>query len=230
MESVQILAQASTEEGIPSNWIVFQLQRQKVLVGLLGWVFGALAGGLLFVFMAPIMIPHNYQSGVASAVFSTIILGVVLYVCVGSLWAMITDLLRVRAADKHIIIITPEDFVKQEGKKIIHVPLEYVQYVTARGLPPVKHNAETVDEETRPSGVGEGIAGLFFGRRAASGTRQGGLGRRRTRTPTTLAFLDSRNDKEVVVVTDKAYGDPVYIGDCLKEYVEIVANKKAASK
>lgn len=230
MESVQILAQASTEEGIPSNWIVFQLQRQKVLVGLLGWIFGALAGGLLFVFMAPIMIPHNYQNGAFSAVFSTIILGIVLYVCLGSLWALITDIQRVSAADKHIIIITPEDFVKQEGKKIIHVPLEYVQYVTARGLPPVKQNAEALDEEARPSGVGEGITSLFFGRRAASSARQGGFGRRRSRTPTTLAFLDSRTDKEIVVVTDKAYGDPVYIGDCLKEYVEIVANKKATGK
>lgn len=230
MESVQILAQASTEDGIPSNWIVFQLQRQKVLVGILGWIFGACAGGLMFVFMAPIMIPHNYQIGVFSAVLSTLVLGVVLYVCLGSLWAMVTDILRVREPAKHIIIITPEDFVKQEGKKIVHVPLEYVKYVTARGAPPVDRSAETAAADTKPIGVGEGIAGLFVGRRVAAGSRQGGFGRRRMRTPTTLAFIDSRTDSEVVVVTDKAYGDPHYIAENLKEYVDLAASKNAVSR
>jgi len=229
MESVQILAQASAKENIPSNWIVFSLQRQKVLTGIMGWVFGALAGGLLFAFMAPIMIPHNYQNGVLSAVFSTIILGVVLYVCVGSIWALITDILRVREPGKHVIIITPEDFVKQEGKKIIHVPLEYVQHVTARGVSQSSRNAEAAAEDTKPAGVGEGIVGLFFGRRAAAGNRPGGF-TRRSRTPTTLAFIDSRTDSEVIVVTDKAYGDPQYIGESLKEYVDLALSKNTVNK
>ena len=230
MEPVQILAQASTKEDIPSSWIIFQLQRQKVLTGILGWVFGALAGGLLFAFMAPIMIPHNYQNGALSAIFSTIILGIVLYVCLGSIWAMITDILRVRQFDKHIIVITPEDFVKQEGKKVIHVPLEYVRHVTARGEPQANRSAEAGDEETKPAGVGEGIAGLFFGRSAAAGARQGGVLRRRARTPMTLAFVDSRTDSEVIVVTDKAYGDPHYIGESLREYVDLAGSKNPASK
>lgn len=221
MESVQILAQASTEEGIPSNWIVFPLQRQKVLVGILGWVFGAFAGGIMFFFMAPIMIPHNYQSGVASAILSTIILGLVLYVCLGSIWALITDIIRVRDAARHIIIITPEDFVKQEGKKIIHVPLQYVKHVTARGAPPVNRNTEPA-EEVRPGSISESIGSLFLGRRVASGGRQGGFARRRVRTPTTLAFIDTRTDKEVVVVNDKAYGEPHYIAECLNEYIQNV--------
>ena len=230
MESVQILAQTSAKENIPSNWIVFSLQRQTVLVGIMGWVFGALAGGLMFVFMVPIMIPHNYQSGAFPAILSTIILGIVLFVCLGSIWALITDVLRISQSDKHIIIITPEDFVKREGKKIIHVPLECVQHVTARGVPKVDRSTEAADEDARPGGVGEGIAGMFLGRQAASGVRQGGFMRRRTRTPMTLAFLDSRTDSEVIVVTDKAYGDPNYIGECLKEYAEIAANKILASK
>ncbi len=230
MESVQILAQVSTEEGVPASWIVFPLQRQKVIVGILGWIFGALAGGVIFAFMAPIMIPHNYQSGIFSAILSTLILGVVLYVCLGSIWAMITDIQRIRAADQHVIIITPEDFVKQEGTKIIHVPLEYVKYVTARGAPPVDRSVTTASEDARPASVSEGITGLFFGRRVASAGRQGSSsGRRRVRTPTTLAFIDSRTDKEVVVVTDKAYGEPFYIAENLKEYVEIATSKKTAT-
>ena len=230
MESVQILAQVSTEEGIPSNWIVFALQRQTIITGIFGWIFGALAGGVLFAFMAPIMIPHNYQSGALSAVFSTVILGVVLYVCLGSIWAMITDIQRLRAFDQHVIIITPEDFVKQEGKKIVHVPLEHVKYITARGAAPIDRSTAAANADARPAGVGEGIAGLFFGRRAAAGAAQGGFGRRRKRTPTTLAFIDSRTDSEIIVVTDKAYGDPHYIADSLKEYVELATSKNTAGK
>ena len=222
MEAVQILAQVSTKEDIPGNWIIFELQKQKILIGILGWIFGVLAGGLLFVFMAPIMIPHNYQNGVVSAIFSTIILGVVLYVCLGSLWALITDVRRVSAADKHIIIITPEAFVKQEGKKIIHVPLENIQYVTARGVVPAR--SEEAPDDDKPTGV----SSFFFGRRASSKGR--GIFSRRARTPASLAFLDNRTDSEVIVVTDKAYGDPQYIGDSLKEYIEFAANSNPANK
>lgn len=225
MESVQILAQANTEEGIPHNWLVFPLLRQKVMIGIVGWICGAIAGGLLFALMAPIMIPHNYQSGVASAIFTTLILGIVLYVCLGSIWAAIVDILRLRQADKHIIIITPEDFVKQEGEKIIHVPLEYVRHVTARGTPPVDRSAASAREDTRAGSVGENINSLIFGRRVAESERRG-LGRRRMRTPTTLAFIDGRTDQEVIVVTDKAYGDPHYIAAHLKEYARsAVVNK-----
>jgi hypothetical protein len=218
MESVQILAQVNKENGAPQDWLVFTLIRQKVIVGILGWVFGAIAGGLLFAFMAPIMIPHNYQIGAFSAVVSTLILAMVLYVCLGSIWAMIADILRLRHAEQHVIIITPEDFVKQEGKKIVHVPLEYVKYVTARGAPQVDRSSETAREDARTGNVGENVGSLIFGRRVAESGRRGLIGRKRMRTPTTLAFIDSRDDHEVIVVTDKSYGDPHYIAAHLKQY------------
>jgi len=44
--------------------------------------------------------------------------------------------------------------------------------------------------------------------------------RKRSRTPNTLAFVDSRNDSEVIVTTDQAYGDPFYIAAHLKKYAE----------
>lgn len=212
MESAQILAQVSIEEAVPHDWLVFTLLRQKVLLGIAGWIFGVLMGGVLFAFMAPIMIPHNYQIGVAAAIFTTILLGIVLYVCLGSLWAMIVDIGRLRYADRHMIIITPTDFVKQEGRKIVHVPLEYVKYVTARGTPPVDRSVEGARRDTRSGSMGEGMSGLFFGRR--------GLRRKRARTPNTLAFVDSRSDSEVIVTTDQAYGDPFYIAAHLKKYAE----------
>lgn len=216
MESVQILDLVNTGET-PQDWLVFSLLRQKVIIGLLGWILGALTGGLLFALMAPIMIPHNYQTGVASAVATTIILAIVLYVCLGSIWAIIVDARRLNQADKHVIIITPQDFVKQEGDKIVHVPLAYVKYVTARGKEPVDRSIEAARQDTNLGNIGEGISSLLFGRRVAESGRRG-LRPRRMRTPTTLAFIDSRTDQEVTVVTDTAYGDPFYIAAHLKQY------------
>lgn len=217
MESVQILAKVNDEKELPGDWLVFPLIRQKVIIGIIGWIAGALVGGLLFAFIAPVMIPHNYQSGVAPAIISTIILAIVLYICLGSLWAIIIDILRLRHADKHLIIITPSDFVKQEGDKIIHVPLEYVKYVTARGSQPVDRSIEAAREDADTSNAGARIGNLFFGG-GLSESQSRRVRRKRSRTPSTLAFMDSRTDKEVIVVTDKCYGDPYYIAAHLKAY------------
>ncbi|HET8845483.1 MAG TPA: hypothetical protein VFN35_28705, partial [Ktedonobacteraceae bacterium] len=102
--------------------------------------------------------------------------------------------------------------------KIIHVPLEHVRHVTIRGTPPVDRSVETARREARPGGVGENFSAMFFGRRPSSTGQKSSL-RRRMRTPTTLAFVDGRTDREVVVLSDKTYGDPHHIGGQLKEYV-----------
>jgi hypothetical protein len=218
MEATQILAQLNTEGGPPSEWIVFPLLRQRVLIGLLGWIASALFGGLLFAFMAPIMIPHNYQIGIFPALISTLLLGVVLFVCLGSVWTVIRDILRLRNAEQCVIVITPDDFVKQEGKKTIHVPLEHIQYLTARGASsPVDRSLETARQDGQISSLRENISSLVVGRRVAESGRKG-LDRMRMRTPTTLAFIDSRTKREIIVVTDKAYGDPQVIATHIKQY------------
>src|SRR2546430_15894221 len=102
----------------PDNWIIFPLQHQKVMIGIAGWILGSILGFSLFAFIAPIMIPHNYQIGIPAAIVSTLILAMVMYVGLGSLWAIFMDILRLREAKQHVIIITPDAFVKQEGKKI----------------------------------------------------------------------------------------------------------------
>ena len=38
------------------------------------------------------------------------------------------------------------------------------------------------------------------------------------RTPTSLAFVDSRTERQVVVVDDKSHGDPFMIAALLKQY------------
>src|SRR5258708_6381859 len=115
MESAQIFSKVNAKEDVPYSWLVFPLIRQTVITGILYWIVGGILGGLLFAMMAPIMIPSNYKAGILPALFTTLVLGLVLFVCLGSLWMLVIDVIRVIRAKEHLIVITPEDFVKQEG-------------------------------------------------------------------------------------------------------------------
>ncbi len=216
MDPTEILTRAKMGPDTPPGWIVLPLVRSKAIWAIIGWSAGVVIGALLFAGFAYDTVPYNYQQSVFGAIFSTVVLALLAFVTLGSAWALISDILRLRDADRHIIVITPEDFVKQEGEKIIHVPLYYVQYVTARGTPPPDRSTANIKEETRIPTLGENIVGLFAGRGfTSSGMR---WRRRRMRTPTTLAFMDARTNEEVLVATDSAYGDPFLIAAHLKQY------------
>ena len=220
MESSEILMQARAGSDAPHGWIVLPLLRNKVALGIAGWFFGILLGLGLFALLASIVIPYNYQHGVAPALFSTILLGIVLFIGLGSAWSLLVDARRLRQADKYLIVITPEAFVKQEGDKIIYVPLMYVRHVTARGAPPPDRTLENAHADKQISGVGENVMGFFAGRGfTPSGSR---WRRKRMRTPTSLAFIDSRTDHEVIVTSDGSYGDPFMIAALLKQYAASV--------
>ncbi|MDQ2907673.1 MAG: hypothetical protein M3Y81_29545 [Chloroflexota bacterium] len=221
MEATEILTQAKAEEGAPGDWIILPLQRRKVVLGIVGWIFGIILGAGLLALLGPIIIPYNYLQGAFQAVLSTILLGVLFFIALGSAWALYIDVRRLRQRDQHVIVITTEDFVKQEGQKILHVPLANVRYVTARGRPKPDRTAP----KENPLGhmtVGENVTGFIFGRAfTPSGMKQK---RKNMRTPASLAFIDTRNDREVVVVSDTAYGDPFMIAAFLKKYAANVQN------
>lgn len=222
MEAAEILDRTRTGEELPHGWIVFPLARNKVIWGMVGWVFGIILGLGLFALMASLVIPYNYTLGAFSVIFTSLILLLLLFVGLGSVWSLIQDIRRLRELDKHVIVITPEDFVKQEGEKIIHVPLVYVRHVTARGKAPVDRSAPKGQVVRQVSSVGDNITGLFFGRGM---TTEGMRYRRsRMRTPTSLAFIDERDEREVTVVSDAAHGDPFMIAALLKQYARGVQN------
>jgi hypothetical protein len=201
---------------LPEGWVVFPLLRTKVITGLVGWAFGALIGFGLLALISTIVIPYNYQRGFGPALVTTIFLGVLLFVGAGSIWTFINDFRRLRQQDKHIIVITPEDFVQQAGDKIIHVPLINIRHVTARGLPPPDRSSTEVSRATQIPSSGENTLGFLMGRAFMP---SGMLRRRmRMRTPTTLAFLDTRTDNEIIVVNDNSYGDPYAIAVVVKNY------------
>ena len=221
MQAEEILTKAKTSTELPQGWIIFPLLRNKVLVGIAGWGFGIFIGMFLFTIVATIVIPKNYQSGFAAALFTTLLLGILLFIGLGSLWSLIMDVRRLMHADRHILVLTPNDFVKQEGNKIIHVPCVNIRHVTARGTPPPDRTPPTGSAVEQVSGVGENAASFFMGRRMvnALGSRSGGSARKRgRRTPTTLAFVDTRTDREVIVTNDNSFGDTFQIAALLKEY------------
>ena len=216
MEAVEILDRIRTGEELPHGWIVFPLQRNKLLWGVVGWIFGIILGLGLFAIMASLVIPYNYTLGTFSVIFTSLILLLFLFVGLGSIWSLIHDIRRLLQLDKYLIVITPEDFVKQEGNKIIHVPLVHVRHVTARGKAPIDRTPPKEQGVRQVSGVGDNLTGLFFGRGfTPTGMR---YRRNRMRTPTSLAFIDDRDEREVTVVSDAAHGDPFVIAALLKQY------------
>lgn len=213
MEPSEILTQARTEA--PPGWVVLPLSRGDVLASIAGWFLGIVLGFGLFAIMASAVIPHNYQYGFLPALITTLFLGLFLFIGLGSLWALIADTVRLLQADNYLIVITPNEFVKQEGKKVIHVPLTNVRHVTARGAKPPDRSARSVENRADPN-VGENVLSLFAGRSLTSSGMRWRM--KRMRTPTTLAFVDSRSENEVLVVDDKSHGDPFMIAALLKQY------------
>src|SRR5947209_8714162 len=130
MDAEEILARLKTGDSVPSDWKVFPLLRRKVILGICGWTFGILMGFGLTALVWPIVVPSNFHS-VPTAIFSVILLGILLFIGFGSMWTIYIDIRRLRNLDKHVIVLTSTDFVKQEGEKLVHVPLANVRYVTA---------------------------------------------------------------------------------------------------
>jgi hypothetical protein len=215
MEAAEILEKARAGGEHPPDWVILPLLRNKVMLGIAGWVLGAIVGLGLFAAMVPIMIPHNYFYGFIAALFSTLVLGIMLFVGIGSIWQIIVDTGRLLQADKHVIVITPEDFVMQKGGKIIHVPLMYVRHITARGTPPPDRTAPTDAVVSNMPHSSENLTSFIFGRGLIPSGRR--MFSRRKRVPTLLAFVDSRTNTQVKVTDNNSYGDPLKIASILRE-------------
>jgi hypothetical protein len=227
-----ILTRVRAEEELPENWVVFPLLRPKVIMAILGWISGIIIGGGLLALVTPIVIPGNYERSIVAAIVTTLILCTLAFIFVGSLVLLVLDIRRLSEIEKHLIVITDEDFVKQEGLKIIQVPLLHVRYVTARGRAPTANtpSADTKDRDTslrQLPGMRDNMLGMFLGH-GVTGTAK--TRRARMRTPTSLAFIDARTEKEITVVNDEAYGDPFVIAAVLKEHAAGSAHRAGSAQ
>ncbi len=225
MQAEEILAQVKTGGG-KNGWMVFPLLHSKLVWAIVGWALGICMGVLLLSIIVPIVVPYNYGRGTAAIIFTTLLLGVLVALVVGSLVLLVTDVRRLLNINDHVIVITYEDFVKQEGNKVISVPLTHVRYVTPRGRSPKEQQAATTEDEQGQS-MNRNAFGSLLGRGSlfAANSR-----RRRGRTPTSLAFLDARDNTEVVVVSDDSFGDPFTIAAILKEYASSVETIEHSEK
>jgi hypothetical protein len=224
MDAEEIITKANAEGGPPEGWTVFHLLRGKVIWGIVGWILGVVIGFLLLYAVVPVVIPYNFERGVFAIIVSVVLLAILAFIFVGSLIMLVTDIRRLLHAEQHVIVLTLTDFVKREGSKLVQVPLLNVLHVTARGRPPVER--QPPEKESQVMGAGENMMGYLFGRYStSSGMKQR---RKRMRTPSSLAFIDNRTNKEVVVLNDTAYGDPFLISAVIKQYVTAAHTAKNA--
>ena len=229
MDTDNILTKVRAEAEPPANWVIFPLLRSKIIMTILGWIGGIIMGGGLLALVTPIVIPGNYERGLVAAIVTTLVLGMLAFIFVGSLVLLVSDMRRLCEIEKHIIVITDADFVKQEGKKVIHVPLSHVRYVTARGRVPIEGNpsGDTKDRDAslaQMPNMRDNMLGMLLGSGMTGATK---TRRKRMRTPTSLAFIDARTEQEVTVVNDGAYGDPFFMAAVLKEHAVAAGRRKA---
>jgi hypothetical protein len=222
MEASEILEKARAGGELPNGWVVLPLLRNKVRLGILGWIAGAIVGFGFFALMVPLMIPHNYLFGFFPALISTVILGMMLFVGIGSVWQIIVDTRRLLEADNHIIVITPDEFVMQDGEDIRHVPLMYIRNITARGIVPPDRSAPKGAVVSNMPHVSENLSGFLFGRGLIPTVSRWRMRRRAKHTPSTLAFIDSRTNTEVIIRDYNLYGDPTKIASLMQDLTSSV--------
>ncbi len=216
MEAAEIISTAQSSD-VPSNWVVLPLRRNQVGFSILGWAVGVVLGLGLFAGLFAAAWPDNFHN-VAGAIITGFFLALLGLTGFGSLWLLIKDARRWLQADQSMIVITPDVYFKHEAGKSDLVPLEEVGFITVRGVKPPNQQASWAaynagpdtnsSEEDARIATGGPMGNLFGGRR------------RKPRGPTSVAFVDLRTEKRVVVTEDHSYAHPYEIGETLRSYVE----------
>jgi hypothetical protein len=194
MNADDVLARARSGLA-PDHWSVLPLRREVVRRSVRNWSALAVVGFALFIPAAITTIPHNYALGGFSVCATTFLLLALGAVAVGGAGIAIYDLRRLQRAEQYLMVITPDDFVKAEPGRVTHVPMEHVAYVTLRGV-----WIPGDDPHERLHDV-PGQRGDRFNRLATPRPTP------RKRGAPSLAFVDTRDDSEVLVATDDAHAD-----------------------
>lgn len=184
----------------PSSWFVWPLRRDYVLRSAIQWAVAAFFGFVLFIPACLATLPTLPQRHIAGIIFTGVLLVLLGSVAFGGTAVSIYDFYRLRHADEHWLVVTPDDFVKAEGAKIAHVPLEYVGDITMRG---VKTPAEVRESTYRPARAN--MFPISF--------------RREPQSPPSLSFRDLRTDKSVVVSTDQSFDNLISLEQILSDTV-----------
>lgn len=196
MDAEAVLARARSGD-LPASWTVWPLRRDRVLRSALGWLAIGVIGAVLLAVVAAQTIPGNFTRGSGSFILTGVLLIALGLMAFGGLGIMIYDFWRLLHADEFMIVMTPDDYVKAQPHKTMHVPMEDVSYVTLRGVKIPEERTQTTSEIINSMQKG----GRFY-------RFMGDLSyRRQPKQAPSLAFLDTRTDKEVVVATDNSFDE-----------------------
>ena len=191
MEVEAVLATARSGQ-IPQYWTVWTLRRDIVSRSALRWAAVSVFGFILFIPALFVTVPGNFTGSGIKLFFTSVLLLALGATAVGSLCIALYDVWRVLHADDFLIVMTPDDYVKSEPNRITHVPMEHVAYVTMRGVKnPMEEQAQLADPYLQPDRY-RFMRGVVMVRREPA------------HSPS-LAFLDTRTDREVVVATDDSF-------------------------
>lgn len=194
MEAETVMATVRSGAA-PSEWNVWPLRRDRVLVGAAKWGLLALVGFALFVPVALATIPADFNhTGAVQQSVATIIILLVGTVAFGSLWLAIEALLRVRRASDYWLVITPDLFLKAEPRRLYQIPLEDIADITLKGV-------------EQPNDFAASQPTLAMGQFSRIADRMGVMGAmsRRSRSAPSLAFRDRRDNRTIIVGTDDSF-------------------------
>ena len=194
MEAQAVLARARSGDT-PPNWTVWPMRRGQVLRMALLWTVTSVAGFVLFAPAVALTVPGNFERGGAEFVFTGIVLALLGAVAFGGAGVAIFDYWRLAHADAYLLVMTPDDYVKQEPRKLTHVPMEFVRNITLKGGGATWKATQTA---AMPMTSGAQLLRLVDVSRLAS------LRREPAQRPL-LAFEDARTGAEVIVSTDDAF-------------------------
>jgi hypothetical protein len=196
MDAETILATARSGDA-PGTWVVWPLRRTFMRNSSLKWLGLSVVGFGLFIPVLLSTVPGIFSTRGFAFVLTGIIILALGAVAFGALSIAGYDAWRLLHADDYWLVVTPDDYVKAEpGNKVTHVPLEYVESVTLKGVRAPIETAETPFDAT-----GRGVNPLMRTPLRLSNYR------RQRATPISLGFVDSRTGKVVVVATDAAFDD-----------------------
>jgi hypothetical protein len=210
MEAESIMSTVRSGKA-PSDWNVWPLRRDRVLVGAAKWGLLSLVGFVLFVPIVMATVPSDFVNTGAiqqSIVTAIIILVGALAVC--SLYLAIEALLRARRASEHWLVITPDLFIKAGPRRLFEIPLEDIADITLKGVAPPTDTA-----------VQGAIGPQYFamGQFSRIANQMGVMGGARTRTrgAASLAFRDRRDNHVVTIGTDDSFDHLGAIESILRE-------------
>jgi hypothetical protein len=201
MDAETILATARSGDA-PGTWVVWPLRRTFMRNSSLKWLGLSVVGFVLFTPVLLSTVPGIFSTRGFAFVLTGIIILALGALAFGALSIAAYDAWRLVHADDYWLVVTPDDYVKSEpGNKITHIPLEYVESITLKGVRTPIETAETPFDAT-----GQGGSPMLRMPLLGTPLRQTKYRRQRA-TPVSLAFIDARTGKEVVVATDAAFDE-----------------------